>query len=401
MRAGQPRHHPTLAILCQDWALHIGRTLAVAPFEASSGLERGHAGIALFLAALAETTGDRAFEIAAGVRLRAAADATPTMEPLLFSGSLGVAWVLELLGCDAEVNDATDAHIADVLECHDVRDRWELMYGLAGIGVYLLERPHSVKRTELLTWLVTLLDAVAHANANGVHWCSRLDPRFPDGLHQLGLAHGAAGVIVLLSRILTETDVATPAVIRLLEGSVEALRASRLPEGNESLYPSARELRTSSALAWCQGDLSVAIALAAAGDALRDPACLLEARELAVMSALRGKQSARVHDAGLCHGTIGLALMFQRLHDRFGDPVLADATTRWVASTLQLRIPGQGVGDVRTWAAGTSCWVSDPGFLVGAAGVGLGLLAMIRDVDPGWDRALGLGVVKTVRRGLP
>ena len=43
--------------------------------------------------------------------------------------------MLELLGCDAEVNDATDAHIADVLECHDVRDRWELMYGLTGIGV--------------------------------------------------------------------------------------------------------------------------------------------------------------------------------------------------------------------------------------------------------------------------
>ncbi len=386
----------TLAIECHQWSLEIGRALVELPHDRPSSLELGNAGIGLFLAHLATATGDRRFDAAAAACLHVAAAAMPAMDPMLYSGALGVAWVVEHLGCAADINAATDAFVAELLERGDFRDRWELMHGLAGIGVYLLERPATPPRDELLGWLVSLLDAVGYTDRRGVHWRSTV----PEEAHDLGMAHGACGIAVVLARILAETEVEHAAVTRLLEGTVRAIRACRLSDAGASIYPASRERRVASRLGWCHGDLAVAVAFAAAGDALGDPVYLREGRALARRAALRGVTSSRVVDAGLCHGTLGIALSFHHLHARFGGLELADAARRWLGRTVQLRARAKGLGGVRTWAAGTHQWVNEPGLVVGAAGVGLALLTIGGKADPAWQRALCLGPLRTPRRGL-
>ena len=69
---------------------------------------------------------------------------------------------------------------------------------------------------------------------------------------------------------------------------------------------------------------------------------------------------------------------------------MARAARFWFERLLEDRTPGQGCGGyifVQRHSQGVSECL-DPGFLNGAAGVGLALLAAVTDVEPAWDRVL-------------
>jgi hypothetical protein len=80
-----------------------------------------------------------------------------------------------------------------------------------------------------------------------------------------------------------------------------------------------------------------------------------------------------------------------------GEERLAEAARFWFQRTLELRQPGEGVGGFRSWGTigegiDNLGWRDEPGFLEGAAGVGLALLGAISDVEPAWDRVLAISV---------
>jgi hypothetical protein len=56
-----------------------------------------------------------------------------------------------------------------------------------------------------------------------------------------------------------------------------------------------------------------------------------------------------------------------------------------------MRRTGEGVGGFRAQLPDERerlVWIDDPGFLTGAAGIGLALLAAVSPVEPAWDRLL-------------
>jgi hypothetical protein len=108
--------------------------------------------------------------------------------------------------------------------------------------------------------------------------------------------------------------------------------------------------------------------------------------------AARWREGANgVEDAGLCHGSAGLAQIFHRLFQATGDEALREAALYWLKRTLDFRQPGRGPGGfgaAEIHAAGQKSWTPAPGFLTGSAGIGLTLLAAITPVEPEWDRLL-------------
>ena len=112
---------------------------------------------------------------------------------------------------------------------------------------------------------------------------------------------------------------------------------------------------------------------------------------MALRAAIRPFAGSGVRDACLCHGAAGVAHLFNRLYQATGEEPLAAAARVWFEHTLAYRQSGLGVGGFRSWSSdlsGVSGWRNDPGFLEGAAGVGLALLAAVSPVDPEWDRLL-------------
>ena len=74
--------------------------------------------------------------------------------------------------------------------------------------------------------------------------------------------------------------------------------------------------------------------------------------------------------------------------------MIGDAARRWYMRLLAMRRPGEAVAGfpARNHVAGADVWTADESVSMGAAGVGLVLVAATTELEPSWDRALLCGV---------
>jgi hypothetical protein len=130
----------------------------------------------------------------------------------------------------------------------------------------------------------------------------------------------------------------------------------------------------------------------AAATAVGNTARADDALAIARRAAVRPPERCGCFDAGLCHGTAGLALMYHRLWNATHEAVFADAARLWYRKTLAHRRPDTGIAGYQAYypdAVGQPPrWIDDASFLTGAEGIALALLAGISTVAPAWDRVL-------------
>jgi hypothetical protein len=339
-------------------------------------LAAGAAGVALFFAYRYQASGDDADGDAALKFLeRALTSATAEAEAGLFRKRLGVAWVLAHLADslvdlgDHDPNDAMDAAVLKVLD--GPLPFYDLMSGLAGIGIYALERLPRPAAVAILERVVDELGRRAQRDGDGITWFTPpelLPPvyraRAPHGCFRLGLAQGIPGVVGLLGHM-RSAGVCIEAVDELLEHAVAWLRSRARPPGSPYWYDEwiTPDGTTEPPLgAWAGGDPGVAVVFHAAGDT---DFAVEVAR--AVAGRLPAESGISRGDVGL--GAAGICHTLRRLHEATGDELLGIGAERWLAATLDLPVPERG-------------------FFEGSAGVGLVLLATVSDVTPTWDRIL-------------
>jgi lantibiotic biosynthesis protein len=399
-----------LAELAQEAVLAIAKALLHAvPGPKSSlsepSLSQGDAGLALFHAAMARSWPDSGHEQRARERLEQAeaALAEVPLVPGLYAGFTGVAWAVQHQMAESGAEDRLEAIDEALLELtgqspwtHD----FDLIHGLAGFGVYAVERLPRPSAALLLGRILDRLEETAERHPEGLTW--RTEPELlheswrrelPDGGYNLGLAHGVPGIVGLLG-LMCRARILQRRARRLLERAVTWLLAQRLAGCDESSYPAwLAPGRTAAPArsAWCYGDPGVAAALLLAARGAGEPAWEREALALARKAARRPVDRAGVVDAGLCHGSAGLAHLYNRMAQATGDELLAQAARTWFRRTLEMRREGQGLAGLTVWTHGEDgelSWNADPGLLNGAAGIGLALLAAIGPHEPDWDRVL-------------
>lgn len=281
--------------------------------------------------------------------------------------------------------------------------QYDLISGLVGIGVYGLERRYRGVRSGCLAKTVDRLYEMAEWSDNGLSWFTspsmlseRQRDQTPGGRYNLGVAHGVPGVIGLLGEVCS-LDVESEKAWVLLEGAVKWLLLQAGPAKMTSMYPnwialgSARSTR--SRLAWCYGDLGIAVALLGAARRVNQTKWASAAVQLARKAARRPLENSHVVDAGLCHGAAGVAHLFNRLYQTTGDELFRRAAWFWFEYTLSyLKETGSRVSDLALHAEGPHHereGADDTmGFLTGLAGVALALHAAASAVEPNWDRVL-------------
>jgi len=368
----------------------------------------GDAGIALFYAYLhaASTNAGAADRALEALDRSTSALAERQMLPALYSGFLGVGWVVTHLTRELFEGDAGLAiEIDDALHrlLMNVEDRltFELVYGLAGYGTYLVERLPDPRAAALLD---RVLDLLEESRESSGAW--HTDPgwmvpwqreKMPRGCYNLGVAHGVPGVIGFLAAANRE-GIDDSRLSRFAEDAVRWTLARKQDRTAESLFPAyipvggePQPTRT----AWCYGDIGVAAVLLSAAQTFGRDDWRREALAIARAAARRSIEDTRVKDAGLCHGSTGIAHLFNRMAQASGDEELRDAAERWYRVALGMRRPGVGLAGILSWVdvvedgkfAGGE-WKTEPGFLSGVAGVGLALLAAVTDFEPSWDRVL-------------
>jgi lantibiotic modifying enzyme len=374
-------------------------------------LGMGHAGIALFFAYLSRSFPGAGYEDVALQYLEEAVDSlSARVSPAaLYHGVAGIAWVVEhfegwLIEPETEgddLNEASDEVILESLAVPSWTDDYDLINGLVGLGVYALARRPRPSATEALSRVVRHLEATAEVQTRGLTWWTppeRLwgplrEAAAPKGFYNLGVAHGVAGVIPFLADCCA-AGVETEKARALLGGAVDWLLSQKL-EGDRFLFPDfvGPEIQPrGSMLAWCYGDVGIAGTLLRAAQAVGEPAWKEEALGIARRAAAFSEQEANVRDCCLCHGAIGLGHQFHRLFHATGDLRFRRASLSWYGRGLEGRRPGEPIGgyvalEPRSFQ-GDFEQVPRRGFLVGSAGIGLGLLAAIQPVEPAWDRLL-------------
>ena len=371
---------------------------------AAADLAGGAAGNALLFGYLAEAgvfpgAAELALELV-DEAIDAVADAE--MDASLYSGFTGVAWVIEHLSGMSEpsdeddMNEAIDEALVEHLDSSPWLSDYDLISGLVGFGVYLLERLPKPSAVVGLTKLIDRLDETALAVDAGIAWFTPPElmgyegrTRYPDGHFNLGVAHGVPGVIPILAAACA-WNVAEAKARSLLDESISWLLSQRQPSDSPSCFgyasgPTFVDDEVARA-AWCYGDPGIAGVLLNAARLVGYADLEREANAIGLRAAVRPREASGVEDAAFCHGAAGLAHIFNRLHQSTGNDRFADSSRYWYDVVLQMHRPGEGVGGFL--AKSPLGLEADAGFLTGAAGIALCLLGATTDLDPGWDRSL-------------
>lgn len=332
--------------------------------------------------------------------------ASEGMAPGLYAGFTGIAWVLaHLQRCGfepamefdlAEVDDALCSFVA----APSSHFPFDLITGLVGMGVYGLERlPGDGGRRCVERVVEALEERADESDGNAVAWFTPpalLHPKareiYPEGKYDLGVAHGVPGVVGFLAAA-ARAGVGGSRTERMLRSSVRWLLEQQT-DNADGVYPYSvvrgQPPSTTSRLAWCYGDPGLAAVLTMAGAALDSRRVADEAIRIAEVASERSPEESGVKDAGLCHGAAGLAHIFARIYGACGRAALLDSSRYWLKRALSMRSDGEGVAGFRFFSrkGGEDGWIAHPGFLEGACGVALALLAAATDVPPDWDRVL-------------
>jgi hypothetical protein len=313
----------------------------------------------------------------------------------LFGGLAGIAWVLQhLVGPEAgAVIERFDVALWRHLDVPRWEERYDLMSGLAGVGVLVADR-RDLRARQLAERVLFHLERSAVVTGAGATW--RTPPRFlpearrarfPLGMIDLGVAHGTPGVIGMLARFV-EAGVEVGRSRRLLEAAVAWLLEA-VPTGRPRFGASwpGDDREGPKRIGWCYGDAGVAGVLLRAGRALGSAE--VEATALGMLRALAAPLARRgAPDASFCHGAAGLAHIYNVAFQRSGDAELRRQAVRWLRQILRTRSPDAGIVGYRSLKidGGAPRWEEDPTLLSGAAGIALVLLAAIEEREPAWQR---------------
>jgi lantibiotic modifying enzyme len=372
-------------------------------FDRGISLGGGAAGQALFHGYLFKAAGTERHATRAQQLLSQAIEALAMapMHPALYSGFTGVSWVAEHLGRllegeeeqeatggdDEDPGEEIDQVLLTTLDRLSWAGDYDLLCGLVGFGVHALERFPRASSVRCLEAVIDRLEESAEKNEQGITWFRPPEvlagagrELTPHGCYDLGVAHGVPGVIALLAdacRLGVRQERARP----LLDGAVRWLVPQRLPRQRGACYPSkivpGIETRLSR-LAWCYGDPGIAATLLYAARAVGVEEWEETALSIAAHAAGAAPEDTGVRETGLCHGALGLAHLYNRIYQAGGGEPFADAARLWYRLGLEMRKPEGGIAGFE----------ADPGFLTGAAGIGLALLAAVTPVEPEWDRLL-------------
>lgn len=342
-------------------------------------------------------------------------------EVALAGGYLGAAWLLQHLA-NIEIisreNVTELIHLETIIE-HSLTQNlqhknYDTLYGLVSKGIYYLERlPDDPQAIHQLEKIINYLDHIAIKKSGTVCWQDHFtqDAENQDKVrYNLGLAHGITGVISFLGKM-CQHKIALEISKPLLEQSVQWLlqqEADQAPGAFPHMVIEQAHPHKHSRLAWCYGDLCIAVALMHAAKGLANQDWQQKALQIALDTTLRQStedaviatnHQTHMMECGICHGTIGLAHIYRRFYQATQNSAFQIAANHWL--TMTLHYPSTDSQQVCYKRMRGSIndpqkieWSEDYGFLEGYGGIALVLLGFVDEqTDTCWDRLLLLDIV--------
>ena len=265
----------------------------------------------------------------------------------------------------------------------------DFLHGYTGAGFYFLMRYQDnpmVAKRQLLKIINALMGSAIWSVDGCVRWVSITNRSNSN----ISLSHGMSSINLFLSKVIELNIFPTlnERLLQLLKAAVQYILSQRIDVHKYgSFFPTfCRDndyIISKSRLAWCYGDLGVCYSLFKVGDVLKDSSIQKLALDMLCYNAenRRDFRDNMVVDAEFCHGTTGVATIYQMLYRCAGEKKFLDAYGYWKDITLAIgRNNEDGLFD--TYSVRDQCWERFYSILEGLSGIGLFLLAAITD---NWD----------------
>lgn len=318
------------------------------------------------------------------------------------TGVMGIIWgighLIENGIIDGQINDVIDN---DLYNNAFIFSNKSLQIGNydylhSGLGaVLLLHHLDIAQRKKYCEDIISDLErlSIKESNSQSIFWYkSPVITNHGNSLKaiDMGLAHGLPSVIVSLSS-LSSIGADTEKCKQLVESCFSWMISKKENVIKERFYfpisiDGASKSFNPDDLRWCYSDLGIAMSFYLSGTNLK----LNHIKELGLEMALSSAQRSntfKMNESHLCHGTAGVAHMFNRFFNYTGMPIFQEASVYWFEQTLKNFNPKLSSGFL-SWQGSNYGWVEQAGLLEGVAGIGLAMISAISDVEPKWDRCL-------------
>ncbi|NMC99594.1 MAG: lanthionine synthetase C family protein [Bacteroidales bacterium] len=290
-----------------------------------------------------------------------------------------------------DILDYFDNYIYNCMISDIKLNKFDFLHGAIGNGMYLINRIDNNRNAiKYIEELVENLYNIAEIEEDGsIKWLSVVKYETQKKAYNLSLSHGSASIIAFLLKVL-EKNIYIEKSKTLIIGAIKYIKKNQNNLTNyNSYFPSwidNEKENLESRLAWCYGDMGISIVLYNASKVLKDKKLEEYALEILEYSTTRknlGKNM--VIDAGLCHGTAGIASMFYRMYWNTKDEKFKNAAAYWFEKTMEKGKYYDGLAGYKTWHGE---WVNDISLLDGISGIGLAYLSWINQTEPFWDECL-------------
>lgn len=310
------------------------------------------------------------------------------------SGFSGILYLFEFLNekeiieIEITYRDEIEEYLISILNTEFRNNHYDFLHGAIGIGFYFLKR----RNVNIIDSIIEYLDSRAEKVDDIYRWKSILDHDNNVWGYNISLAHGITSIIAFLSKVIKE-GLGSPKVIKMLYGAINYVKSQQIdPNIYGSYYPSQSKKNVRcSRLAWCYGDLGIAITLWNAGQIINDESLKQHAHTVLLHGSTRKTlEETEIMESGICHGSAGVSLIFRRMYLNTGDVEFFEASQHWLKRTLYYANHADGIAGYKTrYGAG---WTRDLSLLSGVSGVGLLLLDQQLNSMQEWDELLLLSI---------
>lgn len=316
-------------------------------------------------------------------------------------GVCGIVWLLEHLVkedfIDYDLNELyqdTDEYLNEWMINLIKNNKYDYLHGALGIANYFLNR-NTTKTNEYLLHFIKLL------SENSIIDKQRETIGFKSLIHNTGtpfmaynfcLSHGMASLIYFLQRALLCEDFKSNQEINNL-----ILGIQKFYDQNQndiiffnSYYPSwigEAEIQRDARIAWCYGDVGIGITFLNYGKNHKNERISNHGIKMLTNTLKRNDlQEETIMDAGICHGSSGLSLIYNEAFHLTQREEFLNASNYWTDIALSQQTHFDGVCGYKAYKGAAIGMVNEVGLLEGVSGIGLSFLSKLDRNQGNWQK---------------
>lgn len=310
-----------------------------------------------------------------------------TVSPFFSSGLAGFGWLLCYMNDNKvlKIPEAFFTQIDKVLlsfveQLQNIP--WDILHGRLSISRYFMRRnlPEQVETS------LRYLENIGRTVGDQILWEAENENYIKDfGKHyDCGYAHGMAGILYFVSKAYKH-DISRKLCLKLANGIINFYAHNEQDVNLYGCYYPYRVLagekeaenNTFSRLAWCYGDLTVLYSLYYYYYTIDDAAQMsIVLNKLKKTVNRTDCEQNGVNDSMICHGSAGIAHIYNRLFYMTDIIEFKKASLYWLNVTANLELKQEG----------NRCF----GLLEGTLGVGLVILSFFDSSHMDWDEVIML-----------